>query len=72
VLLVKPQFEATRQEASRGKGIITDPAVYERVLAEVAASAEASRADVLGTTESPITGGDGNREFLMHLRRQAV
>jgi 23S rRNA (cytidine1920-2'-O)/16S rRNA (cytidine1409-2'-O)-methyltransferase len=70
VLLVKPQFEATRQEASRGKGIITDPTVHERVLTEVAASVEAAGGDVLGTTDSPITGGDGNREFLMHVRRR--
>jgi 23S rRNA (cytidine1920-2'-O)/16S rRNA (cytidine1409-2'-O)-methyltransferase len=70
VLLVKPQFEATRQEASRGKGIITDPAVHERVLAEVATSVGAAGADVLGTTDSPITGGDGNREFLMHAERR--
>lgn len=70
VLLVKPQFEATRQEASRGKGIITDPQVHARVLDEVAQCADAAGAEVLGTVDSPITGGDGNREFLMHARRR--
>jgi 23S rRNA (cytidine1920-2'-O)/16S rRNA (cytidine1409-2'-O)-methyltransferase len=44
--------------------------VHERVLTEVAASVETAGADVLGTTDSPITGGDGNREFLMHIRRR--
>ena len=69
VLLVKPQFEATRQEASRGKGIITDPAVHERVLGEVAEAVAAAGGSVLADIDSPITGGDGNREFLMHARR---
>jgi 23S rRNA (cytidine1920-2'-O)/16S rRNA (cytidine1409-2'-O)-methyltransferase len=68
VLLVKPQFEATRQEASKGKGIITDPVIHERVLATVAASVAATGATVAGTIDSPITGGDGNREFLLHAR----
>lgn len=70
VMLVKPQFEATRQEASKGKGIITDPAIHERVLVNVADAARAAGADVIATTDSPITGGDGNREFLMHARRE--
>ena len=69
VVLVKPQFESTRQEASRGKGIITDPAIHERVLGEVADAMVAAGAEVLATTDSPITGGDGNREFLLHARR---
>ncbi len=69
VLLVKPQFEATRQEASRGKGIITDPAIHERVLVEVGEAIESAGAAVLATIDSPIHGGDGNREFLIHARR---
>ena len=72
VVLVKPQFEATRQEASRGKGIITDPAIHERVLAEVGAAVVAAGAEVLGVVDSPIHGGDGNREFLMHARRRSA
>jgi len=72
VVLVKPQFEATRQEASRGKGIITDPAIHERVLAEVGDAVVAAGAEVLGVVDSPIHGGDGNREFLMHARRRSA
>ena len=66
VLLVKPQFEAGRQEVSRGRGIITDPAVWDRVRTEVAEALASTGCTVRGWTESPITGADGNREFLVH------
>ena len=66
VLLVKPQFEAGRQEVDRGRGIITDPAIHDRVLAEIGAALAAAGCDVVGWTDSPITGADGNREFLVH------
>jgi 23S rRNA (cytidine1920-2'-O)/16S rRNA (cytidine1409-2'-O)-methyltransferase len=66
VLLVKPQFEAGREEVSRGRGVITDPAIWSRVRDEVAGALEAAGCDVVGWTASPITGADGNREFLVH------
>jgi 23S rRNA (cytidine1920-2'-O)/16S rRNA (cytidine1409-2'-O)-methyltransferase len=66
VLLVKPQFEAGRQEVDRGRGIITDPAIHERVRTEIDAALVAAGCTVLGWTDSPITGADGNREFLVH------
>ncbi len=66
VLLVKPQFEAGRQEVDRGRGIITDPAIHDRVRAEVEEALVDSRCAVVGWTDSPITGADGNREFLVH------
>jgi len=66
VLLVKPQFEAGRQEVDRGRGIITDPAIHDRVRGEVDAALVASECAVVGWTDSPITGADGNREFLVH------
>jgi 23S rRNA (cytidine1920-2'-O)/16S rRNA (cytidine1409-2'-O)-methyltransferase len=68
VLLVKPQFEAGRAEVSRGRGIITDPAIHDRVRAEVAASLEAAGCAIIGWMDSPIRGGEGNREFLVHAR----
>lgn len=68
VLLVKPQFEAGRREASRGKGVVRDPEVWRRVLEEVATAAEGLGAVMMGVTASPITGADGNVEFLMHLQ----
>jgi len=67
VLLVKPQFEAGREEVSRGKGVITDTAIHERVVTEVTDCVIGLGCSVVGTTESPIKGADGNTEFLMHI-----
>jgi len=72
VLLVKPQFEAGRAEAARGRGVITDPAIWDRVRDEVATAFERVGCTVLGWVDSPITGADGNREFLVHLRTPEV
>jgi 23S rRNA (cytidine1920-2'-O)/16S rRNA (cytidine1409-2'-O)-methyltransferase len=71
VALVKPQFEATRAEASAGRGIIRDPAVQARVLGEIRAFAlgQLAGAVLLGEMPSPLLGGDGNREFLLGLRK---
>jgi 23S rRNA (cytidine1920-2'-O)/16S rRNA (cytidine1409-2'-O)-methyltransferase len=67
VLLVKPQFEAGRVEAARGRGVIRSPDVWRRVLAEVAAAFGALAATMMGAMVSPLTGADGNVEFLVHL-----
>lgn len=67
VALVKPQFEAGRQEVGKG-GIVRDAAVHARVLEEVSAAADALGLKRAGMTESPITGMEGNSEFLLHLR----
>jgi 23S rRNA (cytidine1920-2'-O)/16S rRNA (cytidine1409-2'-O)-methyltransferase len=68
VVLVKPQFEAGREDVGRG-GVVRHPAVHERVIAEVADAAATVGLRRMGVVESPVTGADGNREFLMHLRR---
>jgi 23S rRNA (cytidine1920-2'-O)/16S rRNA (cytidine1409-2'-O)-methyltransferase len=68
VLLVKPQFEAGRAEAARGKGVISDPVVWRRVLVEVADALVASGSAIMGVMASPLTGADGNVEFLVHAR----
>jgi len=67
VALVKPQFEAGRADVGRG-GLVVDPAVHSRVIDEVTAAAAAVGLSRAGLVESPITGAEGNREFLMHLR----
>jgi 23S rRNA (cytidine1920-2'-O)/16S rRNA (cytidine1409-2'-O)-methyltransferase len=67
VALVKPQFEAARREVGKG-GIIKDPAVQQRVVTEIIAAASEVGLRHLATTESPITGSSGNREFFIHLR----
>jgi 23S rRNA (cytidine1920-2'-O)/16S rRNA (cytidine1409-2'-O)-methyltransferase len=71
VALVKPQFEAGKAEADRGRGVIRDPAVQERALNEVRdfALTELTGAELIGAMDSPITGTDGNREFLLGLRK---
>ena len=66
VLLVKPQFEAGRAEASRGRGVIRDPEVHRRTLGQVARALEAAGAAIMGAMPSPITGHAGNVEFLVH------
>jgi 23S rRNA (cytidine1920-2'-O)/16S rRNA (cytidine1409-2'-O)-methyltransferase len=68
VLLVKPQFEAGRDEAARGRGVIRDPAVWRRVLDEVVTALQATGAAIMGVMVSPLTGADGNVEFLVHAR----
>ena len=67
VALVKPQFEAGRDEVGK-RGLVTDPAVHAAVLERVTAQAEASRLVRVAMTPSPITGATGNREFFLHLR----
>jgi 23S rRNA (cytidine1920-2'-O)/16S rRNA (cytidine1409-2'-O)-methyltransferase len=64
LLLIKPQFEAGRQEASKGRGIITDPAIWARVLGEVADAAPAAGAAMLEAMASPVPGSSGNVEFI--------
>jgi 23S rRNA (cytidine1920-2'-O)/16S rRNA (cytidine1409-2'-O)-methyltransferase len=68
VILVKPQFEAGRVEASRGKGVIRDPDIHRRTVGEVTGALAAAGADILGVMPSPITGSAGNLEFLVHAR----
>ena len=68
VVLVKPQFEAGREEVGKG-GLVRDAAVHARVVDEVTAAADALGLSRAGMTESPITGTEGNREFFLHLRR---
>ena len=66
--LVKPQFEAGRDEVGKG-GVVRDPAVHARVCAEVADWVAGQGWTVEGTTTSPITGPEGNIEFLLAARR---
>jgi 23S rRNA (cytidine1920-2'-O)/16S rRNA (cytidine1409-2'-O)-methyltransferase len=66
VVLVKPQFEAGPAEVGKG-GVVRDPDVQRRVVDEVAAGAHGWGARVEGTTESPLLGPKGNREFFLYL-----
>jgi 23S rRNA (cytidine1920-2'-O)/16S rRNA (cytidine1409-2'-O)-methyltransferase len=64
VALVKPQFEAGREEVGKG-GVVRDPSVHERVCADARAWVESQGWTVLGVTPSSITGPEGNVEFLL-------
>ena len=68
VLLVKPQFEAGKSEVDRGSGVIRDPLIHQRVCDEVSAALTEHGCEVRGWIASPITGAQGNREFLVHAR----
>ncbi|QOX79659.1 TlyA family RNA methyltransferase [Trichlorobacter lovleyi] len=67
VALVKPQFEVGKGAVGKG-GIVRDPKLHEEVLAGMERLAAELGAELLGICDSPITGADGNREFLMGLR----
>ncbi|MEQ6387967.1 TlyA family RNA methyltransferase [Bacillaceae bacterium S4-13-58] len=66
VALVKPQFEAGREQVGK-KGIVRDPDIHREVIENVIRMAISNHFSVKGLTYSPITGGDGNIEFLLHL-----
>jgi len=72
VLLVKPQFEAGKAEVDRGSGVIRDPAVWTTVLEAVDVAVQDHGAAIMEGMPSPITGTDGNVEFLVHVRTGAT
>lgn len=72
IVLVKPQFEAGRQEVSRGRGIIRDPDVWTRVLHEFIDAAATAQLEVVDLATSRIAGGKGNVEFLAHVRHDDI
>jgi 23S rRNA (cytidine1920-2'-O)/16S rRNA (cytidine1409-2'-O)-methyltransferase len=70
VALVKPQFEAGKAEADKGRGVISDPAIHARVLEELKGFVAAQN-NLLwrGVTESPLAGPAGNKEFLVLIEK---
>lgn len=67
VALIKPQFELPKEEIGAG-GIVRDQSAHERAVAKIREFVEESGRDFVGVIDSPITGTDGNREFLGLLR----
>lgn len=67
VVLVKPQFEAGREQVGKG-GIVREPAVQQAAVDKVARAVEELGGHAIGTIDSPILGTEGNREFLLHAR----
>jgi len=72
IALVKPQFEAGKIAVDKGRGVIHDAAVQDAALAGVRdfALAQLAAVQLVGAIDSPITGADGNREFLLCLRKE--
>ena len=71
IALVKPQFEAGKSEADKGHGIIRDPALREEILKNITQFSlkTLSESVLLGSIPSPITGADGNQEYLLALKK---
>jgi len=67
VALIKPQFEVGKGAVGKG-GIVRDPKLHDEVRSTMEQLAVSLGAELLGICDSPITGADGNREFLMGLR----
>jgi len=70
VILVKPQFEAGREHVGKG-GIVRDPAAHQLAIDRVAACVASLGWRVVETVPSPITGAEGNREFLLYARKRS-
>jgi len=71
IALIKPQFEAGRDQASRGEGVIRDPVIHRQVLLEVLGFARQQGFAIRGLIRSPLRGPKGNAEFLAWLTIQA-
>lgn len=70
IALIKPQFEAGKPDVDRGRGVISDPAIHQRVIEELHAFISAETPLIWrGVTESPILGPAGNKEFLALLEK---
>jgi 23S rRNA (cytidine1920-2'-O)/16S rRNA (cytidine1409-2'-O)-methyltransferase len=67
VVLLKPQFEARRDEVPRG-GVVRDPQLHAKIIGRFAAWCISHRFRIIDLTSSPILGADGNREFFFWLR----
>ena len=69
VALVKPQFEVGKDEVGN-RGVVRDPALHRRVLAEIEAFGRGLGLAILGSCDSPLKGPAGNREFFIAFRKQ--
>ncbi len=70
IALIKPQFEATKAEADKGRGIIQDPAIHQRILEEIKefVTARLTGAQIFAVEKSSIQGSKGNTEYLIGIR----
>ena len=71
VALIKPQFEAGRNEVAKGAGVIRDPKVHAEVLTDILTFVEEIEMDAVKLIRSPLLGPKGNTEFLVLIRNQS-
>lgn len=71
IALVKPQFEVGKKEIGKG-GIVKDVRLYPKTINQIIESAELNNLDHINHIDSPILGGDGNKEFLMYLKKKII
>jgi 23S rRNA (cytidine1920-2'-O)/16S rRNA (cytidine1409-2'-O)-methyltransferase len=69
LVLVKPQFELRREEVAEG-GIVTDPVLHEKAIAQVCEAAEEVGLQWVGVRPSKLTGAEGNQEYFLHARKK--
>ena len=70
IALIKPQFEVGKSNLSKG-GIVKDERIYPSVISDIKNYVDSINLEWLAHIESPISGGDGNNEFLCHLRKSS-
>jgi 23S rRNA (cytidine1920-2'-O)/16S rRNA (cytidine1409-2'-O)-methyltransferase len=71
VALIKPQFEVGRGQVGKG-GVVRDPEQHAQVVEKIKQLASQLGCQVMNLCESPLLGPKGNREFLIHLRKEAA
>jgi 23S rRNA (cytidine1920-2'-O)/16S rRNA (cytidine1409-2'-O)-methyltransferase len=71
LILVKPQFELPRQDVPEG-GIVSDPALHEKAIAQVRDAATQAGLEVLGMRPSRLAGAEGNQEYFLHARKKSM
>ena len=72
LLLVKPQFEAGKKEVDKGRGVISNPQIWEEVLWRVKDSINSYDAAIIECMPSPIKGSEGNVEFFLHVKPETT
>ena len=71
LILVKPQFELPRQDVPEG-GIVSDPALHEKAIAQVREAAKLAGLEALGVRPSRLAGAEGNQEYFLHARKKSM
>ena len=71
LILVKPQFELPRQDVPEG-GIVSDPALHEKAVAQVREAATRAGLETLGVRPSRLAGAEGNQEYFLHARKKSM